>query len=365
MRWKASLFFLGIALMTKIFLIGLTIGKLDGSARGYLIEGDTQVVVTHGGLANAESMLAWSFSFADQGYAVELMDLPNHGSWYAKSMTSKQAKQLWWSKIESRQPAIGIGHSLGSYPVNDAPFPLRLLIGSYRGESTKQRQHHFGRLFPEKWYVLDHVLEPWNPILIETVLRGIGKRPSTEDRFRIWGYCLLPWIVFLSGLLGGILLTPRWTLTLAGDSPRETTSALLAALLMIVLFIGTTTRALWNPVLFSFLEWGIFVGCSFVAWGINAVCTRWLFGWISTFLVASWLLLCTAVITVFWEGWPGTGIMELFQGLMVVVAILVFAVSRVLNLPTVYSKNLCAGVLYAYALAVLTPKLYYTELIPF
>ena len=365
MRWKAALCFLGMALLTKIFLVGLTIGKIDDSLRGYLIEGDTQVVVTHGGLANAESMLAWSYSFADQGYAVELMDLPNHGSWYARSMTSARAKKLWLSEMTSQRPSIGLGHSLGSYPVNDAPFPLRLLIGSYRGEETKQRQHHFGQLFPKDWYLLDHVLEPWNPILIEKVLRKIGKTPSPEEKLRIWGYCLLPWGVFFSGLFGGILLTPRWKLMLAGEKSTETTAALLAALLLIVLFVGTTIRSLWNPVLFSLLEWSVFIGCSVVAWGINTVCNRRFFSGFGTILVGGWLLLCAAVITFLWEGWPGSGIMELFQGLMAVVAIIVYAVSRVLKLPTAYSKNLCAAVLYAYALAVLTPKLHYTELVPF
>ena len=187
------------ALIAELVLCVLTMGRLSPIEHGYFIDGDKQVVVTHGGLANAETMLAWSYAFADQGYAVSVINLPNHGDWYEQPTSSAGAKEVWRKEALSSKPVIGIGHSLGTLMIRDSSIPLRLLIGTYIGKESKQQRKYRGSLFPSK--LLDHVWEPWNPILIEKVLRDTGHPLSSVQKAKIWGYCLLPWCVFVFALV--------------------------------------------------------------------------------------------------------------------------------------------------------------------
>lgn len=373
MRWKFACACLLIASLGKVILLGLTFGQVSPSDHGYSIKGSQQLLVTHGGLANTKTMLAWSFAFADQGYAVELMELPNHGSWYTKPMKKTQAQELWLSQANTYKPSAAIGHSLGGYVVDKLDIPLRIFIGSKRGTNSKKEQYHRGSLFPKTstvYLLLDHVLEPWNPILIIEVLNSIGLPPSAEQKAKIWGYCLLPWVVFIFGMGMAILIAPIVVAKILKkfNSPQnDTLSALLSALLILTVFVSTTMSALWHSLIFSVFEVIIFLGCSSGAWLLNLGCRRRIpaqfSGHFSNILVWSWCIFCAFLLYSYWAVWPGRKIMGIFLALMVIVACSNFVFSRMLALPTVHAKNLCGSILYAYALAVLAPKIHYTALL--
>jgi hypothetical protein len=121
-------------------------------------------------------------------------------------------------------------------------------------------------------------------------------------------------------------------------------------------------------VLFGVLEVVIFVCCSVVSWRISVWCKAHFHESLSdnasTLFVGSWCLFCTVLLSFLLGFWPGSWLMTLHNILMLVVGLVVFCWSRLLSLPTVSAKNVYAAILYAYALAVLTPKLEYEAILP-
>ena len=79
MRFRIAILLILLAIIARITLVLIT-PKCTTTELGYSITGKKQAVVTHGGLANVESMLPWAYALADQDYGVELINLPNHGS---------------------------------------------------------------------------------------------------------------------------------------------------------------------------------------------------------------------------------------------------------------------------------------------
>ena len=189
---------------------------------------------------------------------------------------------------------------------------------------------------------------------------------------KIWVYCLAPWVVFVFGLVGASLLLPRWRVRwldgLRKDFNQEMVSAWGSGLFMIAIFVLVTARTLWNTVLFGVMEVALFACCSVVAWRISVWCKSHFHESLadnaSTLFVGFWCLFCTVSLSFLLGFWPGSWLMILHNILMVIVGVVVFCWSRLLSLPTVHAKNVCAAILYAYALAVLTPKVAYAAILP-
>ena len=208
MRFRIAILLLLLAIIARLTLALIT-PKITKTDLGYSISGKKQAVVTHGGLANVESMLPWAYALADQDYGIELINLPNHGSWHSTAHTSTKAKNMWKTKARSYNPKLAVGHSLGASTVIYSGIFPRVLIGRKAPKRSKQYLLR-GSLFPSWLYLLDHVLEPWNPLLLEKGLQKLNHTP--KEKSYIWAYCFLPWVVFFCGLLSAIFIVSsgRW-----------------------------------------------------------------------------------------------------------------------------------------------------------
>lgn len=355
MRKNIGIFFIGVAFVCFFSYFLISNSKIKTSF-GYSFEGKKTVVITHGGLANAETMLAWSNAFSDQGYAITLLDLPNHGNWYEDSIKYSTAKDIWSKVAHQSSPKIAIGHSLGGQMIENSKAPHLIRIGS---GSRNKKWNYYGSLFP--LYSIDHLLEPWNPILIERVLKDLKIKINDEHKIKIWGYCLLPWFAFIFGITGGILVLPIFRKMMAKRfgvaATEERFSILFSALFLIAIFVITTCRSLWNTSIFSLMEFGIFFICTGFAYIISRTISRWSLI-LSTFCVWGWCLGWTFFLSQVLIFWPGKWLMNLHVMLMVIVAAITFVCSRLLELETNHARDITGVLMFAYALAVLTPKLF-------
>ena len=130
--------------------------------------------------------------------------------------------------------------------------------------------------------------------------------------------------------------------------------------MLITTFVICTSGTLWNTTLTSLFEWSIFFGGVLIA-GIIQLSCMWLpkaiANYTANIFLWGWCLFAAMLVTHFWTPWPTIGILHLVEKLMPVVALFVFAASRLIGLSTNTERNLCGALLYFYALAVLTPKL--------
>ena len=127
---------------------------LEPHPLGLKISGEKKtVLITHGGLANKETMFAYAYAKADLGYTVILADLPAHGSsrLIMADVNKKTSLKEWKEGTDEEYVIEAIGHSLGSaFLCPQQPthviFPSTIHIG---GLCTGKRRTNFQGSFFE------------------------------------------------------------------------------------------------------------------------------------------------------------------------------------------------------------------------
>lgn len=182
--------------------------NLEPHKLGLKIHGKTEtILITHGGLANKETMLAYAYTYADLGYSVVIADLPSHGNseFLMTDLKIKASKKEWKNATKNDDVILGIGHSLGSAFLCPKQLHHVFFRKTYHiGGQCSGRRNIKGSFFKDNFnlYMIDHVLEPWNPRLISEI-------SGNTNKIRILGYTLLPWSTFIFGLLATIFFKEK------------------------------------------------------------------------------------------------------------------------------------------------------------
>ena len=142
--------------------------RLQSHPLGYEIKGDKKnYIVTHGGLANRESMLPIAYALSDNGHNVIIADLPRHGG---SNDDKRKGISRWKKLIQQKNITHGIGHSLGAVwicPSREYVKGIKYVtsVGNNCIGSSKISGASFLFKIPivNKSYHIDHLLEPWNP----------------------------------------------------------------------------------------------------------------------------------------------------------------------------------------------------------
>ena len=201
-----------LCILSWICLKAVTGFVLESHPLGYEIKGTKQrYVVTHGGLANRETMLPIAYALAEKGYHVVVADLPSHG---ASRELKKDGIQKWKEHLKKEKITNGIGHSLGSKFI--CPTRGRQYITSIKNtihigqdewcngrKNIEGSTFRFNIPFVEKDYHLDHLVEPWNPSVISQI-------PNISNTWSLYIYALLPWSIFVFGMGFAFVVFRSW-----------------------------------------------------------------------------------------------------------------------------------------------------------
>ena len=352
---------------SMLLLAGLTWPHtLQPHPLGYRIDGagDT-VLVTHGGLASKETMLAYAYAAADGGHAVVLADLPAHGSSGLPAGPSiSQSTREWKRLATAEQVTLAIGHSLGStYLCPSArihvTFPRSVHIGRDEKCGGKGRRNLEGDSFrlaiPRLGsYHLDHFLEPWNPGLVAEAT-GAPLDPLVVS------YAVLPWSAFFFGMIAAVMVQRGLVSPFLRDRVHPLLSGGVSALVLGVAFALLTWRRLWYPLpsLHSDLDIALQVALpTLVAcWVLH----RWIRGpWhnlVASLGITGWALAIGLVLARTWGNeWPGAGVIEFYPALAPALSVVAFGVAQCCLFETSLARKTCHVLLLSYGMLLLFPS---------
>jgi hypothetical protein len=334
--------------------------RLQSHPLGYEIKGEKKsYIVTHGGLANRESMLPIAYALSDNGHNVIIADLPRHG---ASSDTKKKGKALWNKAIRKAKITHGIGHSLGGAWICPTNNYIRQItnvtpIGhncSNNGLYGKSFRVHIP--FIKGDYHIDHLIETWNPNVLFRI------KDISKNNWNVYVYSFIPWSIFCFGFLFAIALFRSWYSS--NDVLERYKKPPIFVGYWMVVFSILMYKKLWYPFPNGFLDWLILFGGSSIPIFLENVCKKVVdgnsFGYRCFMSLFHFVYFMSIVCFFTYLGtslqvWPKPNILFLLIGLNFVTFFLVYAFVALLSLRSYSERIWLYGFLSMYLFVLLTP----------
>jgi len=340
--------------------------NLEPHKLGLKIHGKTEtILITHGGLANKETMLAYAYAYADLGYSVVIADLPSHGNseFLMTDVTIKASKKEWENAIKNDDVILAIGHSLGSaFLCPKQPHHIFFRKTYHIGAQCSGRRNIKGSFFKDNFNLpkIDHVLEPWNPKLISEI-------SGNTNKIKVLGYTLLPWSTFIFGLLATIFFQRKAAQIFEKNQNKPYLFGAISAFFLITISTLLSIRTLWFSIPSSisdlYLALLIAIPCLIINYFLTKIAIGRLNHILSILLSISWIFLITYSIAQFWNGWPDYLIQAIYPSLMLFVSLLIFLFIQSCRFQNTISKNTCFIYIMSYLGFILLPNTDLPELI--